>query len=116
MIRTRVTPRERIVRNRMPDAVRENFRLIGAVGAGAYTMGDCRILVAREPLGPDGRLEWHLSISCADRYPTWDEISDARDALLPDDAFGMVLPRRDDYVNAHDYCFHLHRLPEGFPR
>lgn len=101
----------------VPPAVRDALYRSGAFGFRYFTMGDCVILVARKPLGEDGALEWHLSISCQDRYPTWDEISDAREKLLPaDEAFGFVLPRRDRYVNEHEFCFHLHRLPEGFDR
>lgn len=89
----------------------------GAAGVRAFSMGECTLMVAREPLGHAGGLEWHLSISCQDRYPTWDEIADARDRLLPaDETFGMVLPPASSYVNVHDFCFHLHRLPDGFGR
>jgi len=63
---------------------------------------------------------WHLSISWGPqsekqarkgnvRYPTWDEIADARDKLLPADVeFAMYLPRAGEYVAFHDTTFHLH--------
>lgn len=61
----------------------------------------------------DGDL--HLSVSFRDnrgelsRYPTWDEIAHARDALLPADlTFVMFLPKADEYVALHDTTFHLH--------
>lgn len=41
-----------------------------------YTKGDLQVIVAREPHGRTDRLLWHLSISAADRYPSWDEICD----------------------------------------
>ena len=45
------------------------------------------------------------------RYPTWDEIADARDELLPGDVeFVMYLPRSGEYVAVHDSTFHLHEL------
>ena len=51
---------------------------------------------------------WHLSISHPDRYPVWDEIRDARYALLPDDVMiAMFLPPMDEYVNVHPNCFQL---------
>lgn len=78
----------------------------------AYSFDGCRVIVAREPIGTALGLEWHLSISREDRYPSWDEIAHARYALLPDSiTFGMILPPRGEYVNAHDYTFHLHELP-----
>lgn len=68
----------------------------------------------------------HLSIShrrrtkegvVPGRYPTWDEIADARDLLLPaDKSFHMTLPRTDgdEYISVHKTTFHLHEdMPEG---
>jgi len=73
--------------------------------------GRLAVLVALEPAG------WHLSISHAPngrgrgRYPSWDEIADARYTLLPDDiAVAMILPPADEYVALHDTTFHLHEL------
>src|SRR5262245_7474678 len=66
------------------------------VGLKAYRKGDLRIMTGQQVIGhilQGGRLRWHLSISCADRYPTWNEIRDARYALLPDDCImAMLLP------------------------
>lgn len=73
------------------------------VGARAYMMNGCRIIIADEPDG------WHLSISRKDRDPTWDEIATARYRLLPDvPEMKMVLPPLDEYVNLALHCFHLH--------
>jgi hypothetical protein len=73
-------------------------------------------LVCEEPEG------WHLSISFTDnrgrlsRYPSWDEIADARYRLLPDDVdFVMHLPPPDEYVAVHDTTFHLHEHPGREP-
>ena len=56
---------------------------------------------------------FHMSISHRSRYPSWDEIHEARDAFLPAfREFMMVLPRRGEYVNVHPNCFHLHEVPE----
>jgi hypothetical protein len=59
---------------------------------------------------------WHLSISHPMRYPKWDEISDARYSLIPNEVtMYMYLPPREEYVNFHKNCFHLHesREPDG---
>lgn len=77
--------------------------------------GTLRSIVAHEPIG------WHLSISWTGassatrkRYPTWDEIADAREQLLPVDlCFAMHLPPADEYVALHDTTFHLHECPPG---
>jgi hypothetical protein len=51
---------------------------------------------------------WHLSISArSGRYPTWDEIADARYDLLPDSiTCVIVLPPRAQYVNVAN-VFHV---------
>ena len=83
-------------------------RLLGPLkecGARLYNMNGCRIICANEPDG------WHISISRADRDPSWDEIATVRYRLLPDiDEMAMYLPRLDEYVNIQKYCFHLHEV------
>lgn len=77
----------------------------------AFAKGDLRIWISREIHG--GCLRWHLSISCQKRYPTWDEIRDARYDLMPDNiTMGMLLPPKAQYVNIHPNCFHLHEIVE----
>lgn len=74
-------------------------------GTQHFKMGKCKILVS-PPTGDQG---WHMSISCRDRYPSWDEIAKARYTLLPQQLpFMMILPPPEEYVNVHEYCFHLH--------
>lgn len=75
--------------------------------------GRLRVLVADEPY-----IGWHLSIShvghngTVHRYPSWDEIADARDVFLPAElGFVMHLPPIGEYVAVHDSCFHLHQHP-----
>jgi hypothetical protein len=82
----------------------------------------CSVIVGQEPLkaAPQGmwlppgeRLLWHLSIAHPDRYPTWDEIADARYGLIPDDVtMAMLLPPRGEYVNEHPHCFHLWQVED----
>lgn len=77
--------------------------------------GILRALVSLEPGG------WHLSIShtsagkrLASRYPSWDEIADARYTLLPlDITVVMFLPPPEEYVALHATTFHLHELTAG---
>ena len=71
-------------------------------------MGECSIFVSREPIDLIYGLRWHLSISHPSRYPTWDEIGEARDRLLPEDAFMCVpMPPRKHWLSIHPNCFHL---------
>jgi hypothetical protein len=74
--------------------------------------GTLALCVVEEPAG------WHLSISFRNhkglltRYPTWDEIAQARDHFLPASVeFVMFLPKTEEYVALHDTTFHLHEHP-----
>lgn len=77
-------------------------------------MGECQIALSRQPTA-GGVLRWHLSISCRDRHPTWDEIKTAKYRLLgPDLVAAMILPPIDLYVNyaPQDHVFHLHEIED----
>ncbi len=85
-----------------PDLAARARPFIQADDVRCYTMGPCRIIVAKEPGG------WHLSISCSNRDPTWAEIATARYRLLPKVRYmAMYLPPLDEYVNLHPHVFHL---------
>ena len=74
--------------------------------AKAYVKGPCNVLVSQEPHANKQR--WHLSISCKNRYPMWEEIKDARYSLLPAGLyFAQILPPLTKYVSVHPNCFHL---------
>jgi len=82
----------------------------------------CGILLGLEPARaappgiwlPEGATDlWHLSISHPDRYPTWDEVADARYELVPDQVtMAMLLPPKADYLNLHQHCFHLWQIDD----
>ena len=85
-------------------------------GAKAYRMGECAVLVSRDEVKERGLfvMRWHLSISHPSRFPRWNEIKEARYALLPDEVtMAMLLPPREQYVNVHPNCFHLHEIEGG---
>jgi hypothetical protein len=49
------------------------------------------------------------------RYPTWNEIKEARYRFGPPDvAMVMVLPPKDQYVNVHETTFHLWQSREDW--
>jgi hypothetical protein len=83
--------------------------------ASLFEMGECSILLGREPAGVNGEYLWHLSISHPTRHPSWDEIKTARYRLLdPELTFGMLLPPREVYVNVpqQDHVFHLWQITD----
>lgn len=56
--------------------------------------------------------KWHLSIAHqGSRYPTWDEIKFARYTWIPNDVtMAMILPPKEEYINVHSNCFHIHEI------
>jgi hypothetical protein len=78
-----------------------------------YSWGDCNVFVGQEPVvGDPWPKSWHMSISTPHRNPTWEEIKQARYYLIPHDVtMAMILPPTDQYVNIHNFCFHLHQIP-----
>lgn len=100
-----VTPWRRFGTMALPEGVQaETHRR--AVRDGRLT-----VIVAQEPQG------WHLSISFKPdvrdrlRYPTWDEIAEARYRFCPDGiTMAMLLPPMETYVAVHDTTFHLHEV------
>lgn len=81
--------------------------------------GHLSVFVGREMTelpGGDRLPLWHLSISHRTndrapqpgRYPSWDEIRDARERFIPDEVtVAMILPPKAEYVNVHATAFHL---------
>ena len=56
---------------------------------------------------------WHLSISHKNRYPTFDEIRDARYKYIPDEVtMAMIYPPKAEYINVCETCFHLWEIKE----
>lgn len=86
--------------------------------------GHLSVLAGREPTQDRSRMVWHLSISHRTneatphpgRYPSWDEITEARYRFVPDDVtMAMLLPPRAEYVNVHATTFHLWEVPGDAP-
>lgn len=78
------------------------------MGSQRYTYGECNVMLSGE--AERKQIGWHMSVSCPDRYPTWDELAELRDALLPAHiAFVMHFPPPEEYVNVHNFCLHLHQ-------
>jgi hypothetical protein len=85
---------------------------IGALHAERWTLGDCTIMIAREPMNHEYR--WHLSIAHPLRYPTWDEIKAACCGI--EAVNGVMLAQvmtpgdGSPWVNVHENCMHLYEI------
>lgn len=76
--------------------------------ARAFQKGPLRAIRSQD----DGR--WHLSVSCADRLPSWSELGQARDALLPPDVWlCQPYPPRAYWMNVHPFCLHLYEIRDS---
>lgn len=80
----------------------------------AYTWGPLRIIRSddffptQSILRPEGEAWRHVSVSCEDRLPSWDEIKRVRYEFFPADAEVIqVLPPKAEYRNCHPFCLHL---------
>ena len=111
---------------RVPRSKWDNFTAVqtGAPGLRVYQLdvadGHLTVLVGAETAGvPEPR--WHLSISHRTnerppkpgRYPSWDEIKDARYRFMPPGiTVAQILPPPDEFVSVHETTFHLWQIPE----
>jgi len=59
----------------------------------------------------NGRLK-HVSISRQDRYPDWDEMLMVKEFFFGNTDAMMMMPRKQNYVNVMQNCFHLWECPE----
>jgi hypothetical protein len=78
--------------------------------------GRLQVIVGPEPIG------FHLSISFTPlfgakaRYPSWEEIIEARWEFCPPAmTLAMLLPPKEQYVNLHDTTFHLWEVDGSAP-
>lgn len=81
-------------------------------GSRSFKMGRCHI-IASPPFEGAG---WHVSISRPDRYPSWDEIAKAWYELVPESEKRtgvLFLPPKSEYINVHNFCFHIHEVVDG---
>lgn len=103
------------VRDRIAAAQTPNLRIYQR----GLSDGHLMVMVGAElqPAGP----RWHMSISHRTnahpprpgRYPTWDEIKDARYRFMPGDiTVAQLLPPESEWVNVMGTCFHLWEIRE----
>ncbi len=78
------------------------------------TKSGLRIIAGDEPYlnAAYGNLR-HVSFSRSDRLPGWKEVKLVKDTFFGDDAEAMiVLPKKRDYTNVHQFTHHLWQMPE----
>lgn len=75
-------------------------------GTRYYVKRDLRVYVSTEYYLSG---QWrHVAIWTRTRYPTWEEIKDARYTFFGDeDEVFQILPPKAEYINDYEYAFHL---------
>jgi hypothetical protein len=62
----------------------------------------------------DGKTWLHVSLSRAERIPSWDDLKDVRETFIPDDLVALqVFPPPDEYVNINPHVLHLWACVDG---
>lgn len=77
---------------------------------GYFVVGPLRIISSGTPDPRDAHQWEHVSVSCADRCPTWDEMCQVKELFWHDDETVLQFhPRKADYVDQHPFTLHLWR-------
>jgi hypothetical protein len=78
---------------------------------GAFRIGSCAAIAATHPAEMADGVAWeHVSVSCADRCPTWNEMQAVKSLFWDDeDRVIQYHPPQSEYINDHPYCLHLWR-------
>lgn len=105
----RITPDERLERIRDLAWELQSYGFTGAgTGSGCFRVkhrGAALRIIASDDQGEGWE---HVSVSLADRCPTWDEMCFVKDLFwLPDEAVMQLHPPESEYVNNHKFCLHL---------
>lgn len=96
------TPREMEIYRRLHPLA----KVRGNYGNGAFVIPNrgLKILIS------DGGGWDHVSVSCEDRCPTWEEMEWVRRKFFSDDdTVIQIHPPLNDYVNCCDNCLHMWR-------
>jgi hypothetical protein len=56
----------------------------------------------------------HVSVSHPKRLPFWHDVVEIKETLMGDVDCMLVMPKSEDYINLHKYCFNIWQCPEGW--
>lgn len=80
---------------------------------GAFRVGPLTILSSgfADSENPWAKSWEHVSVSCIDRTPTWEEMDKIKKLFWRDDETVVQFhPREDVKINTHPYCLHLWKM------
>ena len=77
---------------------------------GAFLIRSVKLKQPLRVIASDGESWEHVSVSLADRTPTWEEMCLVKRLFWdPEDCVIQFHPPESNYVNLHPYCLHLWR-------
>jgi len=73
----------------------------------------CKVIWSLDDTGVEkwGKLK-HVSMSREFDLPTWRQVVEVKNRWFGDVDCMMILPKLEDYVNLHAFCFHLWETPQ----
>lgn len=102
--------------NNLVDPFRRMHHVLGGSPSGRnfgyFVYGECRIISSGTP-DPENEFnipnEWeHVSVSCIDRCPSWDEMSAIKELFWEDSETVMQFhPMNKQYINLHPFTLHM---------
>lgn len=95
------------------DKMKEMFNSEGSLWVKTYISNNGIALIYSLDKTHHGTL-YHLSLSRVDRYPDWDDIVQSKELIMGDIDTMMILPKKADYINVMNYCFHVWETPENW--
>ena len=67
-------------------------------------------VLCSDGIDPEAEGFEHVSVSCVDRTPTWEEMAFIKEQFWEDNEVCFQLhPSKSEYVNCHPYCLHIWR-------
>ena len=79
---------------------------------GYFVKGPLRIISSGTVTDNPRALGWeHISVSCGDRCPTWDEMAEVKEMFWSEEETVVQFhPRKSAHINHMKYCLHLWKL------
>lgn len=96
-----------------PKILPSGWKRLSAVG---YRYRDGLTVLMTEAVERDGKRWRHVSVSAADRLPTWDEMVAVKEIFIGTQETALQLfPPRKEWVNEHPHVLHLWHCLDGRP-
>ena len=95
----------------VPEHLKQAFSQEGSLWVKSFTSDNGLAMLYSLDKTHHGTLH-HLSISRAKQYPNWDDIVQTKEVIMGDIDTMMILPKKIDYINVMNYCFHIWETPE----